>query len=258
MSTPTLGENAEEPPAKIPHSAHSKLRVFRGFGSIRGHRRPATSGPSGDFARYNPSPAPIPSHYPAPAPGQAARAAAAAANNERLSKLRQEEMTSAYLDGTLQSERSADDVLKDSESGVGMSCTSPVLEVLEEPETKFDPVQHLPAEITTMILANLDAPSLIRAECVSRQWREAASSPHVWKFAFLRRFEPEIHVSPTPIMMGGAGIGKFKNGKPAPAQDWKKMYQVRMTINRRWRGCSPSAIYLNGHTDSVYCCQFDE
>jgi F-box and WD-40 domain protein 1/11 len=80
----------------------------------------------------------------------------------------------------------------------------------------------------------------------------------VWKTVFLRLFEPEVHVSPTPITMGGPGIGKFKGGKPLPGQDWKKMYQVRMTINRRWKGCSPSAIYLNGHTDSVYCCQFDE
>lgn len=80
----------------------------------------------------------------------------------------------------------------------------------------------------------------------------------MWKKVFLRQFEPEVHVSPTPITMGGPGIGKFNQGKPLPGQDWKKMYKVRMTINRRWRGCSPSAIYLNGHTDSVYCCQFDE
>lgn len=53
-------------------------------------------------------------------------------------------------------------------------------------------------------------------------------------------------------------IGKMHNGKYAPAQDWKKMYHVRKTINRRWKACTPNAIYLNGHTDSVYCCQFDE
>jgi F-box and WD-40 domain protein 1/11 len=81
----------------------------------------------------------------------------------------------------------------------------------------------------------------------------------VWKTVFLRRFEPEVHVSPTPISMGGAGIGKFdERGRPIPGQDWKQKYKVRMTINRRWKGCSPNAIYLNGHTDSVYCCQFDE
>lgn len=117
---------------------------------------------------------------------------------------------------------------------------------------------YLPAEITEMVLANLDAPTLACAERVSRAWLQASTSSHVWKTIFLKKFEPEVHVSPTPIMMGGAGIGKFKGGKPAPGQDWRAMYKTRMTINRRWKAGTPSAIYLNGHTDSVYCCQFDE
>jgi hypothetical protein len=122
-----------------------------------------------------------------------------------------------------------------------------------------DPLVFMPAEITTLILGNLDAPSLIQAELVSRHWREVASSCHVWKTVFLNKFEPTIHVSPTPIQMGGVGVGKFTaNGKHAPAQEWKNMYKARKTINRRWAASTPSAIYLNGHTDSVYCCQFDE
>jgi len=240
------------------HGLHSKFSAFKRFGSIR-HRRPATSGPSGEYAKYNPIPAPIPANYPAPQPGSAARAAAAAANNERLTlQRRQEEQTSAFLSGSLQVELSVDDVIKDSESGVDMSCASPLTRTDSVQQKKLDPIQYLPAEISTMILANLDAPNLVKAEGVSRAWNEAASSTHVWRTVFLRRFEPEVHVSPTPILMGGAGIGKSQGGKPAAGQDWKSMYRVRMTINRRWKGCSPSAIYLNGHTDSVYCCQFDE
>lgn len=122
-----------------------------------------------------------------------------------------------------------------------------------------DPLQVLPAEITTIILSNLDAPSLIQAELVSKHWHDLATSPHVWKDVFLRRFEPTVHVSPVPIQMGGIGVGNFtKNGKHAPAQNWKAMYKTRKTIDRRWKSSNPSAIYLNGHTDSVYCCQFDE
>jgi len=59
-------------------------------------------------------------------------------------------------------------------------------------------------------------------------------------------------------MMGSAGIGKKMGNRFNPGQDWKKMYQIRCTIDRRWRARTPNAIYLNGHTDSVYCCQFDE
>ena len=110
-----------------------------------------------------------------------------------------------------------------------------------------------------MILGNLDATGLVTAQLVSRNWYEAGNSEHVWKHIFLRKFEAEVHVQPTPITMGGAGIGKVdKRGKLAPGQDWRKMYKSRMTINRRWNNGTPNAIYLNGHTDSVYCCQFDE
>ncbi|KAF2744796.1 WD40 repeat-like protein [Sporormia fimetaria CBS 119925] len=233
---------------------------------------PTLDGPSGEYARYNPSPAPIPAQYPQyhpletvalPPPGHAARAAAAAANYERLHRQQHQGEVSpssfwSYLDSIASYGSPMDEVLKDNESGVGMSCTELVEEEDEELEKKFDPASVLPAEIMTVVLSYLDAPSLIRAECVSRTWHETASSNHVWKHVFLRRFKPDVPISPPPIMMGGAGIGKEMNGKPAPGQDWKRMYQVRMTIDRRWKGCSPSAIYLNGHTDSVYCCQFDE
>jgi F-box and WD-40 domain protein 1/11 len=264
---------------EAPPAPHSKFSIKQRFGSIR-HRRPAASGPSGDFARYNPVPAPIPSNYPpilsnCPPPGHAARQAAAAANSDRITQQRRDqEQTQQFLAGHLVSTR--DEVIKDSESGVGMTCSSPITRTDSVQEKKLgmtarclhrktpanlsiDPVQILPAEIATIVFSNLDAASLICAETVSKLWHEAASSPHVWRVAFLRKFEPEVHVSPTPIMMGGAGIGKFtEKGKPAPGQDWKTMYKVRMTINRRWRGCRPAAVYLNGHTDSVYCCQFDE
>jgi F-box and WD-40 domain protein 1/11 len=109
-----------------------------------------------------------------------------------------------------------------------------------------------------MVLTNLDAASLATAERVSKLWREVASNPSVWRNVFLRRYEPQVHVSPTPITMGGAGIGKSVNGRPAPGQNWRTMYKVRKTVDRRWKAGTPSAIYLNGHTDSVYCCQFDE
>lgn len=254
-----------------------RFSAFRRLGSIR-HRRPAASGPSGETARFNPQPAPIPAGYPTlPLAGSAARAAAAAANNERLNVQRREaELTARFLaSGTLPNS-DMEDVIKDSESGVGMTCSPPVeqLQAIQEKRlgtyfysydgrvnsrlTTADPVEYLPAELSAMVLANLDAPSLATAERVSRTWREAATSPHVWRHLFLRRFEPEVHVSPTPIMMGGAGIGKTLYGRPAPGQDWRQMYKVRKTIDRRWKAGTPNAIYLNGHTDSVYCCQFDE
>lgn len=245
-------------------NVHSMFSLRGRLGSIR--RRPATSGPAGDTARYNPAPPTIPANYPTtlplpfaiPVPGSAARAAAAAANNERMraEKIEQEQ-TARFLAGVLPSHHLGD-VMKDSESGVGMACSSPIQRNDNVQEKRLDPITYLPTELSALILSNLDASSLIHAEQVSTRWHSAASSQHVWRNVFLRKYEPQVHVSPTPIMMGGAGIGKMVGGKPAPAQQWKRMYRTRMTINRRWRACSPRAIYLNGHTDSVYCCQFDE
>jgi F-box and WD-40 domain protein 1/11 len=245
----------------IQEKEHSggRFSALRRFGSIR-HRRPAASGPSGETARFNPAPAPIPAGYPTlPPAGSAARAAAAAANNERLNLQRREaELTARFLASGSLPNSHMEDVIKDSESGVGMTCSAPVEQPQEIREKRLDPVQYLPAELSAMVLANLDATSLATAERVSRTWREAATCPHVWRHLFLRRFEPEVHVSPTPIMMGGAGVGKSLYGRPAPGQDWRQMYKVRKTVDRRWKAGTPNAIYLNGHTDSVYCCQFDE
>jgi len=220
-------------------------------------RRPTTSGPSTDPKNvFTPAPSVL---YPSSAlPGSAARQAAAAANQDRQNQLRREqEDTQRFLNGLITTIR--DDDIKDNESGVDMTCASPIVRADSVTEKKMiDPFQRLPAELATTVLSNLDASSLVRAERVSRSWHEHASSPHVWRNVFLRKHEPEVHVSPAPIQMGGLGTGKMAGGNPAPAQDWKRMFQARSVIDARWKTGTPAAIYLNGHTDSVYCCQFDE
>jgi F-box and WD-40 domain protein 1/11 len=101
--------------ASKPHS------VFRRFSNLR--RRPAASGPSGDYAKYNPFPPPIPSNYPVHAPGgSAARQSAAAANEVR----REQEHTRRFLEDGATRPGMVEEVIKDSESGVGMTCSSPV------------------------------------------------------------------------------------------------------------------------------------
>ncbi|OCK95962.1 WD40 repeat-like protein [Cenococcum geophilum 1.58] len=257
----TLPEQSQPQP-----QTQTKSSMMRRLSSIR-HRRSATSGPSGDTARFNPVPPQIPANYANPlsipadsSRGSAARAAAAA-QNERLSLTKQAkreaEMTARFLSDGANSV-CPDIVTKDSESGIGMTYSSPVEGTNNALEKKLDPIEYLPAELSSIILSNLDARTLARVETLSKTWQAAASSPHVWRVVFLRKFEQEVHVFPKPIVMGGAGIGKITGNRIIPGQDWKKMYQVRKTIDRRWEANSPMPIYLNGHTDSVYCCQFDE
>lgn len=116
-----------EPPASESSSRFSTLKRLSSFRT----RRPATSGPSGEYAKFNPGPAPLPAGYLVPPPGHAARAAAAAANNERLQRMelghgtRHANLSSLSVDG--------ENVLKDTESGVGLVCSSPV----DSQEKKF-------------------------------------------------------------------------------------------------------------------------
>lgn len=117
-----------------------------------------------------------------------------------------------------------------------------------------DPVLCLPSELVAMVFAHLDASSLVRAERVNKSWHSLASSSPVWKEVFNTKYGVRQHTTPPPIQMGGLGVGS----KVVPSNGWKKMYKARMTIDLRWKAGNASAIYFNGHTDSVYCCQFDE
>lgn len=53
--------------------------------------------------------------------------------------------------------------------------------------------------------------------------------------------------------MGGQGIGQARSD-----QDWKRMYRARIFVERNWRTATTRPVYFTGHTDSVYCVQFDE
>ena len=111
--------------ATAPSAVNPKMSMLKRFSSLR--RRPAASGPSGEFAKYNPVPPPIPSGYPSLMPGSAARQAAAAANDARLSQLRKEqEQTRKFLESGSHPSNSFEHVINDSESGVGMSCSLPL------------------------------------------------------------------------------------------------------------------------------------
>jgi F-box and WD-40 domain protein 1/11 len=96
---------------------------------------------------------------------------------------------------------------------------------------------------------------LVRVMKVSRRWRELAKSTAVWRAAFLNHYARSHNKSNGPyIQMGGKGLGDESN-RP---QDWTAMAKARSDIAKNWKLQSPKAIYFSGHTDSVYCCQFDE
>ncbi|KAK3674759.1 hypothetical protein LTR78_005481 [Recurvomyces mirabilis] len=129
----------------------------------------------------------------------------------------------------------------------------------KEPEpVRVDFVRNaLPAELCIEIFEYLDAQDLYSAEQVNPAWEEYCSGMSVWRHAYMRDFERKIYTNPAPILVGGAGVGRPNETN----QEWRNMYNARTELDKNWRRGAEKAgkaVYLSGHTDSVYCLQFDE
>ncbi|KAL4810318.1 WD40-repeat-containing domain protein [Aspergillus unguis] len=166
--------------------------------------------------------------------GAAARAAAAA-QNEITRKMEQMKIT------------------RDSESGIGIVLQDrSEFSDCESGLVRLDPAAAFPTEIMAQVLSYLDPESLMNCGLVSRSWSEQASSQHIWRHVF-RSCYSRRHPAGTTGKQSPAGLGKSVFN-----QDWKKLYLVRRALESRWKEGKAAAIYLQGHTDSVYCVQFDE
>ncbi|KAK6510339.1 hypothetical protein TWF506_009455 [Arthrobotrys conoides] len=103
----------------------------------------------------------------------------------------------------------------------------------------IDIMTVFPTEIVAQILSYLDHRSLLSCELVSRYWYSVALSSHIWRYTF------------------EAEYGKLKAGI-SYNRDWKSMFEVKSSLNKRWLKGQVNPTYLNGHSDSVYCVQFDQ
>lgn len=75
----------------------------------------------------------------------------------------------------------------------------------------------------------------------------------MWRNLFGSEFG-RASTSPREISQsGGLGYGTLRLD-----QEWKKMWKARKALQQRWNDGCAAAIYLEGHTDTVYCVQFDE
>ncbi|EME48509.1 hypothetical protein DOTSEDRAFT_67521 [Dothistroma septosporum NZE10] len=121
----------------------------------------------------------------------------------------------------------------------------------------MDITQRLPDEIALQIFEYLDVQDICRAEVVNKKWKDMANNTSVWRAAFLRRYQRKVVTDPAPVQVGGVGVGRPNKFK----QEWRKMYKARVELEQNWRAgaqAAGKAVYLSGHTDSVYCLQFDE
>ncbi|KAF2664187.1 WD40 repeat-like protein [Microthyrium microscopicum] len=126
-----------------------------------------------------------------------------------------------------------------------------------EVKTYPDPAPKLPLEIVDMIFSHLDLNSLVSASRVSWTWNSIVEKNATWRSLYLKTYSPQRYSRDAPktqLQIGGRGLGRSDR---CP-QDFKAMAKARRQIDQNWQKHNPKAIYFNGHTDSVYCCQFDE
>ncbi|TID24115.1 putative f-box and wd40 domain protein [Venturia nashicola] len=126
--------------------------------------------------------------------------------------------------------------------------------ILHMEKVASDPIKKLPTEISAHILSYLDVASLLRAMQVSKGWKDIATSNAVWRSTFFLHYSRRLSNPQPYIQMGGAGLGCPSTTQ----QPWQLMAEARYQLERSWRKSQPKAVYFSGHTDSVYCCQFDE
>ncbi|UNI13871.1 hypothetical protein JDV02_000566 [Purpureocillium takamizusanense] len=150
----------------------------------------------------------------------------------------------------------------DRESGIGIAVNVPSIEVddadaaVAQQDTRISRlnfISMLPAELAIHTLSFLDATALTRACRVCRDWQRIIENQHVWRESCLREMTTTFATS-GPVQPGtGLGIPLA-----LPSNDWRKIYQARQELNLRWRSGRARPTYLNGHSDSIYCLQFDE
>ncbi|TGZ79196.1 WD40 repeat-like protein [Ascodesmis nigricans] len=100
-----------------------------------------------------------------------------------------------------------------------------------------DFVRILPAEITGLIFSFVDHKALVNCERVSQAWRNAALDNHLWRQVFQKEHGP---------------------WQAAPGKDWKAMFAVNKDLRNKWKRAEMTYKYMDGHSDSVYCVQFDD
>ena len=221
---------------------HASVRQSRSFYGLDFTSEPAPMAPRPTHTSYNSRPGLAGEPPIIPRNTGAAAKAAAAMQNEFMAR---SGLQNRWLHPTASEDNN------DDESGVGISVTIPG--VKEAQISRVDFVTNLPTELAIHILAYLDAAALAKASLVSQRWKQVINNQHIWRESCLRE------VTGTYAMSGAVqpntGLGLPRN---IPSSDWRQIYRDKKELDQRWKQGKARPVYLNGHTDSIYCLQFDE
>ncbi|PIL29056.1 transporter [Ganoderma sinense ZZ0214-1] len=149
--------------------------------------------------------------------------------------------------------------------------------------TGMDIVSHLPLELALHLLTFLDLPSILACLRVSRNWNHLAYDNSIWRVLFSLReqdgWRVDLRRAPRGTMY--PSLRMPPSMAPAPLElNWYHLYRNRQELERRWsnypsaglsadlsddapvekelpRAYEPKVMRISGHSDSVYCLEFD-
>ncbi|KAI5121589.1 hypothetical protein M0805_009460 [Coniferiporia weirii] len=158
--------------------------------------------------------------------------------------------------------------------------------IATRPTIEKDIVGYLPTEVSLSILELLDLPSVLACRKVCRSWKALADDSLVWRALFYREIEQKgwrVNEKKARLLIAaeqeqGSRLARNRllslasvatratvespvrlgRTRLAPlALDWAQLYEARAELDRRWAHAEPHTTRIAGHTDSVYCLEFD-
>ena len=152
-----------------------------------------------------------------------------------------------------------------------------------------DIIGYLPSEVALPIFTLLDLRSVLACRSVSRQWKALADDSLVWRSLFYREIQEKgwrinekkarLLIADRQDQSNSAARSRLlsiasvatrntsespgRPGLPTPtrlaplAYDWAQLYRARAELDQRWLSAEPRMTRIAGHTDSVYCLEFD-
>ncbi|KAF9920419.1 hypothetical protein FBU30_009768 [Linnemannia zychae] len=137
---------------------------------------------------------------------------------------------------------------------------------------RIDILSRLPYEIATYILHFVDMPNLAKVASICKAWNILTKDNGIWKAVYLhqqqwrirtpsRKSVPNPYIDPEQASQQQLEQSMSEAGAPPGTImktliDWRELCRNRSALDARWKTVPPKT-KLIGHTDSVYCIQFD-
>ncbi|KAH6562677.1 hypothetical protein BASA62_008993 [Batrachochytrium salamandrivorans] len=139
---------------------------------------------------------------------------------------------------TITTKRTSDaDILFDMDDQPPHSATDSAFGI-EEPD-RIDFMLDLPVELAVCIMKKV--PDIRAAKYVSKRWNLVTMDNDVWHAQYGGRF----------------GFSDRQREKYYIPRDWRSLYQARLRLLQNWKEGHVESFAITGHTDSVYCIQYD-